>query len=141
MPRSLQNEQLACRPPVPSLQPPLAASSGLPPPLCASSLPPWPSTVRLHRALRRMAALVFLWFSWVLAGACQRHGGGGFVLRHTTTSTTPRNVLRSLLANVCRGKRPGGKGPHVQGPRAGWNDGMRARRGRGAVGAHCPGPY
>ena len=32
----------------------------------------------LHRALRRMAGLVFLLVFWVLAGACQRHGVGGF---------------------------------------------------------------
>ena len=31
-----------------------------------------------HRALRRMAGLVFLLVFWVLAGACQRHGVGGF---------------------------------------------------------------
>ena len=33
----------------------------------------------LHRALRRMAGLVFLLVFWVLAGACQRHGVGGFL--------------------------------------------------------------
>ena len=31
----------------------------------------------LHRALRRMAGLVFLLVFWALAGACQRHGVGG----------------------------------------------------------------
>ena len=40
----------------------------------------------LHRALRRMAGLVFLLVFWVLAGTCQRHGVGGFLLRNTTTT-------------------------------------------------------
>ena len=40
----------------------------------------------LHRALRRMAGLVFLLVFWVLAGACQRHGVGVFLLRNTTTT-------------------------------------------------------
>ena len=44
----------------------------------------WPSTVRSE--LRRMAGLVFLLVFWVLAGACQRHGVGGFLLRNTTTT-------------------------------------------------------
>ena len=36
----------------------------------------------LHRALRRMAGLVFrLLVFWVLAGACQRHGVGGFLVQ------------------------------------------------------------
>ena len=34
----------------------------------------------LHRALRQTAGLVFLLVFWVLAGACQRHGVGGFVV-------------------------------------------------------------
>ena len=34
----------------------------------------------LHRALRRMAGLVFLLVFRVLAGACQRHGVGGFLV-------------------------------------------------------------
>ena len=38
------------------------------------------SATALHRALRRMAGLVFLLVFWVLAGACQRHGVGGFLL-------------------------------------------------------------
>ena len=38
------------------------------------------SCLTLHRALRRMAGLVFLLVFWVLAGACQRHGVGGFLL-------------------------------------------------------------
>ena len=33
----------------------------------------------LHRALRRMAGLVFLLVFWVLAGACKKHGVGGFL--------------------------------------------------------------
>ena len=45
----------------------------------------------LHRALRRMAGLVFLLVFWVLAGACQRHGVGGVLLCNTTTTTTPRS--------------------------------------------------
>ena len=36
------------------------------------------SSLALHRALRRMAGLIFLLVFWVLAGACQRHGVGGF---------------------------------------------------------------
>ena len=40
----------------------------------------------LNRALRRMAGLVFLLVFWVLAGACQRHGVGGVLLRNTTTT-------------------------------------------------------
>ena len=35
----------------------------------------------LHRALRRMAGLVFLLVFRVLAGACQRHGVGGFLVQ------------------------------------------------------------
>jgi len=31
-----------------------------------------------------MAGLVFLLVFWVLAGACQRHGVGGFLLRNLT---------------------------------------------------------
>ena len=42
--------------------------------------------VTLHRALRRMAGLVFLLVFWVLEGACQRHGVGGFLLRNTTST-------------------------------------------------------
>ena len=38
----------------------------------------WPPELTLHRALRRMAGLVFLLVFWVLAGACQRHGVSGF---------------------------------------------------------------
>jgi len=43
-------------------------------------------TPALHRALRRMAGLVFLLVSWVLAGACQRHvvaarGGRVFIVQ------------------------------------------------------------
>ena len=33
----------------------------------------------LHRALRRIAGLVFFLIFWVLAGACQRNGVGGFL--------------------------------------------------------------
>ena len=32
----------------------------------------------LHRALRQMAGQIFLLVFWALAGACQRHGAGGF---------------------------------------------------------------
>ena len=35
----------------------------------------------LHRALRRIAGLVFLLVFWVLAGACQRYGVGGFIVQ------------------------------------------------------------
>ena len=42
----------------------------------------------LHRALRRMAGLVFLLVSWVLAGACQRHGVGGFLFCNSSSSKT-----------------------------------------------------
>ena len=42
----------------------------------------------LHRALRRTAGLVFLLVSWVLAGACQRHGVGGFLLCNSSSSTS-----------------------------------------------------
>ena len=41
----------------------------------------------LHRALRRMAGLVFLLVFWVLAGACQRHGVGGFLLCNSSSSS------------------------------------------------------
>ena len=63
---------------------------------------PTPST--LHRALRRMAGLVFLLVFWVLAGACQRHGVGGFLLCNTTT-TPPRAPARSraVLLKKCFG--------------------------------------
>ena len=44
------------------------------------------ASLTLHRALRRMAGLVFLLVFWVLAGACQRHGVGGFLLCNTTTT-------------------------------------------------------
>ena len=37
------------------------------------------------RALRRMAGLVFLLVFWVLAGACQRHGVGGFLLCNSSS--------------------------------------------------------
>jgi hypothetical protein len=33
-----------------------------------------------------MAGLVFLLVFWVLAGACQRHGVGGFLLCNTATA-------------------------------------------------------
>ena len=60
----------ACTPPWPTLAPqpsmPRAVNSGRVRP---------PKT--LHHALRRMAGLFPFWF-WVLAGACQRHGVGGF---------------------------------------------------------------
>ena len=42
----------------------------------------------LHRALRRMAGLVFLLVFWVLAGACQRHGVGGFLLCNSPPHTS-----------------------------------------------------
>ena len=49
---------------------------------------PAPGGLTLHRALRRMAGLIFLLVFWVLAGACQRQSVGGFLLRNTTTTTT-----------------------------------------------------
>ena len=59
-----------------------------------SGKPSWFST--LHRALRRMAGLVFLLVFWVLAGACQRHGVGGFLLCNSSSSSKP-----SWFWNVC----------------------------------------
>ena len=52
----------------------------------------------LRRALRRMAGLVFLLVFWVLAGACQRHGVGGFLLRDSpsSSSSSPRKTPRSV---------------------------------------------
>ena len=44
-------------------------------------------TPALHRALRRMAGLVFLLVFWVLAGACQRHGVGAFLLCNSSSSS------------------------------------------------------
>ena len=42
----------------------------------------------LHRALRRMAGLVFLLVFWALvAGACQSHGVGGFLLCNSSSSS------------------------------------------------------
>ena len=38
-----------------------------------------------HRALRRIASLAFLFDFWAPAGACQRHGVGGFLLRKNNT--------------------------------------------------------
>ena len=46
-----------------------------------------PPPSALHRALRRMAGLVFLLVFWVLAGACQRHGVGGFLLCNSSLSS------------------------------------------------------
>ena len=40
----------------------------------------------LHRALRRMAGLVFLLVFWALAGACQRHGVGVFLFCNSSSS-------------------------------------------------------
>ena len=62
------------------------------------------AALALKRALQRMAGLVFLLVFWVLAGACQRHGVGGFLLRNSSSSyvvgcvlqpssTPPRGVL------------------------------------------------
>ena len=50
----------------------------------------------LHRALRRMAGLVFLLVFWVLAGACKRHGVGGFLLCNTTTTSLARKWLAKM---------------------------------------------
>ena len=49
----------------------------------------------LHNALRRMhgewPAWFPFWVFWVLEGACQRHGVGGFIAQVTTiTRTKPR---------------------------------------------------
>ena len=56
-----------------------------------SIVAPWcpPPPSALHRALRRMAGLVFLLVFWarVLAGACHRHGVGGFVVKFIITIT------------------------------------------------------
>ena len=48
-----------------------------------------------------MAGLVFLLVFWVLAGACQRHGVGGFLLCNTTTTKThpptpPKNAKKNI---------------------------------------------
>ena len=59
----------------------------------------WPS-LALHRALRRMAGLVFLGVFWVLAGAFQRHGVGGFLLRSTTTTTTTTTTHLWVVART-----------------------------------------
>ena len=61
--------------------------------------PLWPSTER--SALRRTASLVFLWGSRVLAGACQRHGVGGFLLFccKTTTAFACAGVARLFFFN------------------------------------------
>ena len=42
----------------------------------------------LHRALRRMAGLVFLLVFWVLVGVCQRHGVGVFLLSNSCSSSS-----------------------------------------------------
>ena len=52
----------------------------------------------LHRALRRrmavrMAGLVFLLVFWVLVGACQRNGAGGFLLFNSSSSSRKRPRL------------------------------------------------
>ena len=36
-------------------------------------------------------------FIWVLAGACQRHGVGGFLLRNTTTTSLPSSGLLPMF--------------------------------------------
>ena len=44
-----------------------------------------------------MAGLVFLLGFWVLAGACQRSGVGGFLLCNTTTATRTSYASRFAL--------------------------------------------
>ena len=45
-----------------------------------------PKLTKFPMPVARMAGLVFLLVFWVLAGACQRHGVGVFLLRNTTTT-------------------------------------------------------
>ena len=47
-----------------------------------------------------MAGLVFLLVFWVLAGACQRHGVGGFLLCNTTTTSATSFLLTSFWVSV-----------------------------------------
>ena len=52
----------------------------------------------IHRALRRMAGLVFLLVFWVLAGACQRHDGvDGFLLCNSPSSSSLGHLLPFLV--------------------------------------------
>ena len=52
-----------------------------------------------HRALRRMAGLVFLFVHllvfWVLAGACRRHGVGGFFFLYNAPSSSSSSCQRN----------------------------------------------
>ena len=51
--------------------------------------------VTLHRALRRMAGLVFLLVFWVLEGACQRHGVGGFIAPRAQEASEAKRAQRT----------------------------------------------
>ena len=54
----------------------------------------------LHRALRRMAGLVFVLVFWVLAGAFQRHGvGAGFYCeKQRARGLVPHHIAVKLHA-------------------------------------------
>ena len=69
---------------------------------------PWP--------IRRMAGLVFLLVFWVLAGACQRHGVGGFLLCNTTTTRAPGQQAHGrTLHRAPVGRWPGTPGSWLAG--------------------------
>ena len=73
-------------------------------------------SLTLHRALRRIfAGLVFLLVFWVLAGACQRHGERGFLLRNTTITTAIRSCLLVVRACVERSTPKQSGDPYVFG--------------------------
>ena len=60
-------------------------------------------SLALHRALRRMAGLVFLLVFWVLAGAFQRHGVGGFLSRLPSTARSMMvGRVFLVLAGACQ---------------------------------------
>ena len=54
------------------------------------------SSLALHRALRRMAGLIFLLVFWALAGACQRHDMGRFIVQFIIIM-----VLSSARPAIC----------------------------------------
>ena len=66
-----------------------------------------PPPLALHRALGRMAGLVFLLIFSVLAGACQRNRVGAFFALRAQASVAQRSEesrLSGKQANVTRGK-------------------------------------
>ena len=67
----------------------------------------WPSTVRSDE----WPALVFLLVFWALAGACQKHGVGGFLLSNSSSSSRPetqRNAWWHKTGLWARGRLPTG---------------------------------